>query len=267
MAQSLPALTASYAGFVNGDTASNLTTQPILSTTATAASPVATYPITASGGVDTDYTISYLAGSMSVTPAPLTIKADDKSKLAGAANPPLTFTPTGFVNGDTASSLTTQPVLTTTATTTSPAGTYPITASGAASPNYTISYLAGTLTVTSAAGGSISGKESFDVTGNGASADDTPLAGVKVYLDTNNNGSWNTGEPFATTVADGSYALTGLTAGTYLVREVVPTGYVRTAPATSDSYSITSARDKPRPATTLPTRNWAIHPFSATSST
>jgi phage terminase small subunit len=235
----LPALTASYLGFVNGDTASSLTTQPNFSTTATAASPVATYPITTSGAVDPDYTISYLPGSMNVTPAPLTIKADDKSKIARSANPPLTFTATGFVNGDTASKLTTQPILTTTATASSSAGTYSITASGAAILNYTISYLAGTLTVTSAASTSISGKEYFDITGNGLTTDDTPLAGVTVYLDTNNNGSWNTGEPFATTLADGSYAMTSLAAGTYKVREVVPTGYVRTGPATSDYYSVT----------------------------
>ena len=53
----------------------------------------------------------------------------------------------GFVNGDTSASLTTQPTVTTTATTTSPVGTYPITASGAVDPNYTISYVAGTLTI------------------------------------------------------------------------------------------------------------------------
>ena len=200
---------------------------------------MATYPIAASGAVDADYVIGYVGGTLSVTPAALTITADNKTKTVGAANPPLTFTPTGFVNGDTVSSLTTQPTLTTTATTSSPAGNYPITASGAVSQNYTISYVAGTLTVTAAAGGSISGKEYFDVTGNGLTADDTPMAGVKVYLDTNNNGCWNSGEPFATTLGDGSYTLTGLAAGTYYVREVVPTGYVRTAPATSDNYSVT----------------------------
>ena len=59
------------------------------------------------------------------------------NKLYGAAVPALTATYSGFVNGNTASSLTTQPALTTTATAASPVGTYPITASGAASPNYT----------------------------------------------------------------------------------------------------------------------------------
>jgi hypothetical protein len=60
----------------------------------------------------------------------------------------LTASFSGFVNGDTPASLSTQPSLSTTATATSNAGTYPITASAAAAPNYTISYLAGTLTVT-----------------------------------------------------------------------------------------------------------------------
>ena len=36
----LPTLTASYSGFVNGDTSASLTTAPTLSTTATAASHV-----------------------------------------------------------------------------------------------------------------------------------------------------------------------------------------------------------------------------------
>ncbi|WP_036670901.1 MBG domain-containing protein, partial [Pedobacter borealis] len=69
----------------------------------------------------------------------------------GTANPTLTVTYTGFVNGDTNTSLTTQPSISTTAVTGSGAGTYPITASGAVSSNYSISYTAGTLTVTKAA--------------------------------------------------------------------------------------------------------------------
>ncbi len=98
-----------------------------------------------------------------------------------------------------------------------------------------------TITVNAPVAGAITGKEYLDVTGNGLTADDTPLANVnvEVYLDTNNSGSWNTGEPFTTTLADGTYAFTALAAGTYKVRQVVPTGYVRTAPATSDYYNVT----------------------------
>ena len=52
----VPGLTASYEGFVNGDTAASLTTLRTLSTTATASSHVAgsPYAITASSAVDTD---------------------------------------------------------------------------------------------------------------------------------------------------------------------------------------------------------------------
>ncbi|MGA2061415.1 MAG: MBG domain-containing protein, partial [Thermoguttaceae bacterium] len=71
----LPTLSASYSGFVNGDTAASLTTLPTLSTTATAASHVSgnPYTITASGAADSDYTITYVSGSLTVTPVSLTI--------------------------------------------------------------------------------------------------------------------------------------------------------------------------------------------------
>ncbi len=143
----LPTLTVSYAGFVNGDSSSSLSTQPTVSTTATSKSAVGSYTITAKGAVDPNYSISYVAGTLSVTPAALTITANNQSKVYGQVNPTLTVSYSGFVNGDSSSSLTTQPTVSTTATTSSPVGTYPITASGAVDPNYTISYVAGTLTI------------------------------------------------------------------------------------------------------------------------
>ncbi|OYV76000.1 MAG: hypothetical protein B7Z74_00780 [Deltaproteobacteria bacterium 21-66-5] len=151
----LPTLTASYSGFVNGDTAASLTTAPTLATTATAASHVSgsPYAISASGAVDPNYTITYVAGALTVTPAPLTITADDKTKLYGAALPTLTASYSGFVNGDSAASLTTAPTLSTTATAAShvSGSPYAITAGGAVDGDYTISYVAGSLTVTPAA--------------------------------------------------------------------------------------------------------------------
>ena len=147
----MPALTASYSGFVNGDTASSLTTPPALATTATASSPVGSYSITASGAASPNYTINYASGTLTVDAAALTITAANASKLYGAALPALAASYSGFVNGDTASSLTTLPALATTATASSPVGSYSITVSGAASPNYTISYASGTLTVNPAA--------------------------------------------------------------------------------------------------------------------
>jgi hypothetical protein len=86
---------------------------------------------------------------VNVTKATLTITADNKSKAFGAALPQLTFTPTGFVNGDTASVLTGAPTLQTTATPSSPVGSYPITgAQGTLAANdYAFSFVNGTLTV------------------------------------------------------------------------------------------------------------------------
>jgi len=141
-------LTAVYDGLVNGDTPASLDTPPVLATGATAASSVGEYPITAAGAADMNYTIRHLPGAYHITPAPLTIKADDKTKTAGSANPPLTYTAIGLVNGDTPASLTTQPTLTTTATLDSPVGNYPIIVAGAASPNYEIDHVPGTLAVT-----------------------------------------------------------------------------------------------------------------------
>src|SRR5204862_502887 len=110
-----PTLTASYTGFVNGDTAASLTTPPTMSTTATASSAVGTYPITATGPVSANYAFSYAAGALTVTPAALTMTANDKTRAYGAANPTLTVSYSGFVNGDTAASLTSAPTVTTTA--------------------------------------------------------------------------------------------------------------------------------------------------------
>src|SRR5207244_219209 len=146
----LPVLTASYSGFVNGDTASSLTTPVSLSTTATANSPVGKYDILASAAADPNYTITFVKGSLEVTPASLTITADDKTKVYGAALPVLTASYSGFVNGDSASSLTTPVSLSTTATAHSPVGKYDILASGAADPNYTITFVKGSLEVTPA---------------------------------------------------------------------------------------------------------------------
>jgi hypothetical protein len=143
----VPAITAGYAGFVNGDTAASLRPAPTCTTTATSSSPVGSYPSTCSGAADPNYTISYTAGSVTVGTAPLTITAPSTTINAGSAIP--TFSPTysGFVNGQTASSLTTQPTCTTTATSSSPAGTYPINCSGSVDSNYSISYVPGTLTI------------------------------------------------------------------------------------------------------------------------
>ncbi len=87
---------------------------------------------------------------INVAPAALTVTANNQTKSYGAPLPALTAGYSGLVNGDTASSLATQPTLSTTATASSPAGSYVINVSGAVDPNYNISYVKGTLTITAA---------------------------------------------------------------------------------------------------------------------
>ena len=146
----MPTLTTAYNGFVNGDAVANLTTPPTLSTTATASSHVGSYAISAKGASSSDYTISYAGGTLIVTPAPLTITGDSKTKVYGSELPALTASYSGWINGDSPANLTTQPALSTTATASSHVGSYSILASGVASSDYTISYAGGTLSVTPA---------------------------------------------------------------------------------------------------------------------
>ncbi len=90
---------------------------------------------------------------LTVNKVELTIKADDVSIVAGATIPPLTYTPTGFVNGENASVLFGAPILSTTATQSSPPGTYPINVQIGTEPghlfavNYSFVTASGTLTI------------------------------------------------------------------------------------------------------------------------
>jgi rhamnogalacturonan endolyase len=75
--------------------------------------------------------------------------------------------------------------------------------------------------------GSVAGKIFQDVDGDGvAAAGDPPLAGVTVYLDANANVALDAGEREATSAADGSYAFTGVTPGSYTVRTLAPSEFV-----------------------------------------
>jgi hypothetical protein len=92
------------------------------------------------------YTLS--VGPRPTGPPPtLTVAAPSPTLTYGGALPALSPAYTGFVSGDTVVSLVSPAVCTTTAASAPPAGTYPVTCSGAVDPNYTIVYTAGTLTV------------------------------------------------------------------------------------------------------------------------
>ena len=65
---------------------------------------------------------------------------------------------------------------------------------------------------------------------------EAPLSGVSVFLDTNNNGTADAGEPLLQTNAQGRAAFTNLAPGNYTVREVVPAGF---SPSTSAVVPLT----------------------------
>jgi hypothetical protein len=120
-----------------------------LLTATDSAATAGTHTITASGGTAANYVITDVNGTLTVSQASLTVTADDQMMPFGGPLPALTASILGFVYGETAASLTTPPLVTTTATVDSPisGNPYPITASGATDSNYSISYVAGTLTV------------------------------------------------------------------------------------------------------------------------
>src|SRR5579859_2387373 len=99
-------------------------------TTATPSSPVGSYPITAtiSGAVALNYQVTLNNATLNVLKAPLYISARNIAITYGQTPPqPTAYVLTGFVNGDTQASATTgAPTLTTTVTSASPAGFYPI---------------------------------------------------------------------------------------------------------------------------------------------
>ncbi|HEV3339673.1 MAG TPA: SpaA isopeptide-forming pilin-related protein, partial [Pirellulales bacterium] len=77
----------------------------------------------------------------------------------------------------------------------------------------------------------VSGTKYLDLTGNGFSADDTPLGGVTINLYQGGTGPGTTGDKLVattTTANDGSYSFGLASAGTYFVQESVSAGYVQT---------------------------------------
>jgi hypothetical protein len=144
----IPPLHFTYSNWVAGIEAIDF--EPRLMTAVNETTPAGFYPgsIIPYGALDNNYSFMYLAGDFSVGTSPLLVVADDTDRTYGAANPVFSASYVGLKNSDTAPA--TLPAITTAATIESPTGTYPITASGAADPNYTISYQAGELQITAA---------------------------------------------------------------------------------------------------------------------
>src|SRR5207253_3013499 len=140
-----PPLTGTLTGVKNSD---NITAS--YSTTATAASAIGQYDITATlndpDGKLGNYSVTNTPAKLTINPAPLSVTPADANRLYGDSNPAFTGTITGIKNGDNITAN-----YSTSATTGSPIGTYAITATLNDSTNklgnYTVTLNSGTLTV------------------------------------------------------------------------------------------------------------------------
>ena len=200
-----------------------------------------------------ELTFSYVDGALSINKVTLTVTAENKTKVYGAALPALTVTYSGFVGGDSAASLGGTLSVTTTATVTSPVGTYPITASGYTSSNYTIIYVPGTLTVskapstiTSAPSTKVYGSPNpaFTVTYATFVTGDTEavLSGTLVFTTTATT---------ASAVGDYDVTPSGLTSANYDITFVKGTLTVTKAPLTVTAAPSTKVYGAPNPAFTV----------------
>ncbi len=91
--------------------------------------------------------------------------------------------------------------------------------------------------IVNAVTGTISGMKFNDLNANGAwDAGEPGIAGINVYLDSDNDMIWDAGEAVVTTDASGNYRFVGLAAGTYSVREQGQAGWTQTFPTVGANF-------------------------------
>ena len=142
-----PAWTATVTGMQNGESATDLIHYTI-SRTESGEDVGGTYAITPTGdAAQGNYSVSYVAGTLTIEPKAVTVTADNKTKTYGETDPALSVTIAGLVNGDTESVIS----FTISRAEGEAAGDYIITPTGEDSQgNYTVTYPTGTLTINKA---------------------------------------------------------------------------------------------------------------------
>jgi hypothetical protein len=229
-----PTLTYVLSGLVNSDTASIMAG----ALGRAAGENVGNYGIfqgTLSAGGN--YTLTVIAANFSITKAPLKITADNKTRAYGTANPQLTATYAGLVNGDSPSVVSGSVILATSANASSAAGDYPITVTGpATTTNYNVTYANGTLTITGSppTNFAISGLVFLDLNTDGfRQTGETGLGGVTVKLYRG-----YTLVATTSTSVTGAYAFATLSPNSYTVDVIEPAGLGATS---ADERNVTVA--------------------------
>jgi len=148
-----PTFTETITGFVNNDTEAVVKGTVNASSSATKTTGVGSTVLIASnkGLSATNYNFNKLTnGVLAITPATLTVTANNQTRVYGAVNPTFTETITGFVNGDTAAVVKGTARASSTASATTAAGGYVIdpSNSGLSAANYNFNNLVfGALTI------------------------------------------------------------------------------------------------------------------------
>jgi gliding motility-associated-like protein len=144
-----------------------------------------THTITASGGSADNYDVTHVNGTLTVSKAAaLTVTANDKSKVYGAADPVPDYTPSGILYYTDTYSVISGVSLTTATGAAASSGTHTITASGGSAENYDVNHVDGTLTVTKAAALTVTANDKSKVYGDADPVLDYTSAGTLYYTDT-----------------------------------------------------------------------------------
>ena len=120
---------------------------PNLTSTATSNSNAGNYTITIAKGSVENKNVTYTNGTLTINKAPLTITAKNYTIKKGDPLPSFGVDYSGFVKNQSNSSLSTQPTVTCSVNSSETPGVYTLTPSGAAATNYSINYVAGTLSI------------------------------------------------------------------------------------------------------------------------
>lgn len=139
----MAALTASFEGLVAGDRPADL--EGLELSGPTPGSGAGPHPIAPGGISNPDYAVTYVSGTYTITPAPLTVTANDARRPYGQRNPRLGVQVDGLVAGDTADGLVGLRVSGPPAD--AAPGPWPITIRSAEFPNYVVDTVDGTMTV------------------------------------------------------------------------------------------------------------------------
>ena len=203
--------------------------------------------------------IAYVNGSVTLNTAPLTITPQASTMTYGGTVPTITPGYSGFVNGDSAPSLTTTPTCSTTATSSDPPSppTYASACSGASDPNYTIVYDPGATTVTPAPiPVAVSGSQANEGVPNfvgtvtqplpsGVTVDTTGVTCGQVLPSTNINGA----------LASGSYTLLAGSCSGATLSGANDSDYTPSYTSATDDFTVTggpATQTTPPPPSTPP---------------